>query len=136
MVAGERLVFGLGVVVVVTSVFFAARNVHSYFVRPQEQELQLVRGAVKALPTGLSRVAFVRTDWTGGVTKIVRYDEFGLPSTGVVWTLEPSVLLILRDEGRLPAGPRPVVDVLTSNAPTPPVTEPVIDIRRQLLQLR
>ena len=86
VVAGERLVFGLGVVVVVTSVFFAARNVHSYFVRPQEQELQLVRGAVKALPTGLSRVAFVRTDWTGGVTKIVRYDEFGLPSTGVVWT--------------------------------------------------
>lgn len=115
---------------VVAGVVLAASNVHTYFVQPQKTELALVRREVARLPRHVSRVAFVRTPWDQGATTMLRYDEFGLPSTGVVWVLQPSVLLILRDQGRLTGG-GPTVDIVSPDS-RPPPGEPVIDVRGKL----
>src|SRR5438094_5213151 len=90
----------------------------------------MLRSQVAALPDGVPRVVFVQTDWHGGMTNEVVYDEFGLPSSVRQWTLEPALDLILRDEGRLTLkGPRPTVDIYQSGSTTFPKGEPVIDLR-------
>jgi hypothetical protein len=126
---------------VALSVGGAAWNVTTLMVAPQISELRLLRNQVTALPAGISRVAFVETDWYGGPTGQVLYDEFGLPSTaqrGVVrpWAPESMVDLVLREEGRLgPTGP-PTVDFLPPTTTSYPRDEPVIDLRAELRNLR
>jgi hypothetical protein len=126
----ERLALVTATAFVAASAFFAAKNVTTLFVEPQSTELRMIRSQVAALPQGVSRVGFVSTPYYWGATKLVIIDEFGLPSTSQLWTLEPSVLLILREKGRLPAqGPRPKVDILQWDTPTLPNDEPVINVR-------
>lgn len=130
MRASERLALAMSVVFVAASVVVAARNVLTLFVEPHITEQRMLRSQVAALPDGVPRVAFVLTDWHGGLTDLVAYDEFGLPSSTRQWTLEPAVDLILRDEGRLTFdGPRPEVDIYQSGTASFPKREPVIDLR-------
>ncbi len=137
LLASERLAFAVSVAFVATSVLAAAKNVTTLFVEPHATEQRLLQSQVAALPDGVPRVVFVQTDWYGGMTEQVVYDEFGFPSSGYVWNLEPAVDLILREEGRLEDlnGPRPTVDVYGSGSTTFPQGEPVIDLRG-LRQLR
>jgi hypothetical protein len=138
LVAFNRAALGLAVVFVVTSVATAARNVTTLFVLPHMTEQRLLRSRVAALPDGAARIAFIQTDWYGGATRQVVYDEFGLPSSTRQWTLEPAVDLILNEEGRLAkTGPRPPVEVWPSWTTTSsiPKGEPVIDLR-ELSRLR
>jgi hypothetical protein len=127
--AAERAALIVFAAFVGASAIFAAKNVTTLVVQPQNTELQMLRSQVAALPAGTPRVAFVETDWYGGLTDVVVYDEFGLPSSVRPWTLEPWFDLILREEGRLkPYLPRPALDIYASNA-TLPQGEPSLDLR-------
>jgi hypothetical protein len=137
LLATERLALAFSAVFVAASVFVAAKNVTTLFALPHDTEQQLLRSQVAALPQGVSRLTFVQTDWHGGMTDLVAYDEFGLPSSLRQWTFEPAVDLILQEEGRLePDGARPVVDILPSTTTSLPTNEPVIDLRAGLRRLR
>jgi uncharacterized membrane protein len=128
--AAERIAVAICVMFVGTSAFFAAKNVTTLIVEPQSTELRMLRSQVAALPEGVPRIAFVETDWHGGMTDLVVYDEFGLASSVRPWALEPSVDLILQEEGRLsPHALRPTIDVYPSYATTFPKDEPVVDLR-------
>jgi hypothetical protein len=129
---------------VVVSAFIAARNLTTLIVNPQKTELNILRSQVAALPSGTTRIAFVETDWYGGPTSLVVYDEFGLPSTAqrgsvTPWAPEPMIDLVLREEGRLTTRAlRPAVDFYppyTSSASLPR-GEPVIDVQPELRRRR
>ena len=121
---------------VAAGVFFAAKNTTTLVVEPQMTELRMLRSQIAGLPPGPARVAFVETNWYGGMTSITGYDEFGFPSTARPWVLEPSLDLILREEGRLgPVGARPVVDAFAPGTTSFPANEPVLDLQG-LAQLR
>ena len=132
----ERAAFVLPVALVGVSTFVAARNVSTLFVEPQATELRLMRSAVAALPDGVSRVGFVETSWYQGMTRVERYDEFGLPSSGQPWVPQSAVLLILHEEGRLVPGHPPTVDVYPPGTVQFPVGEPQLNIQPEVLQLR
>ena len=128
--AAERAALAISVAFVSASAFLAAKNVTTLIVEPQMTELRMLRSQVAALPAGVPRVAFVETDWHGGMTNLVVYDEFGLASSVRPWALEPAVDLVLREEGRLaPNAPQPIVDVYGSDTTTFPKGEPVVDLR-------
>jgi hypothetical protein len=130
LVSARHAAVALSVALTATCVVAAAHNVTTLFVLPHSAEQRLLRSQVAALPTGASPIAFVQTDWNGGVAKTVAYDEFGLPSSTRQWTLEPAVDLILHEEGRLEkTGPRPAVEIYPSYVTTLPKGEPVIDLR-------
>jgi hypothetical protein len=115
---------------VAASAYFAARNVTILFAEPQMTELRLLRSQVAALPPGVSRLAFVGAGYYEGMTDLVLYDEFGLPSSSHIFVEAPSVFLVLQEEGRLaPNEPKPTVDILPYNTTTLPKDEPVVDVR-------
>jgi hypothetical protein len=126
---GAALAFSVAFVGV--SVFFAAKNVRTLIVDPQQTELRVLRSQVAALPPGVPRVAFAESDWFRARTSFypTGYDEIGFASSVRPWVLEPWVDLILREEGRLtPNGPRPAIDIYPSDA-TLPRDEPALDLR-------
>jgi hypothetical protein len=126
----DRLAVGLFAGFVAICAVVASKNVLTLFVLPQSTELRMIRSQVAALPDGVAHVGFVETGNDQGMTRFVSVDEFGVPSTARPWTLQSSVLLILREEGRLAPGlPRPVVDPLPPYETSPPKDEPVIDVR-------
>jgi hypothetical protein len=128
--AASRLALVAATAFVTASAFFAAKNVTTLFAEPQSIELRMIRSQVAALPPGVSRIGFVGTAYYWGATEFVVIDEFGLPSTSQLWTLEPSVLLTLREEGRLPSkGPRPEVNIIQYDTNPLPTDEPVINVR-------
>src|SRR6266480_6957411 len=104
-------------------------------VDPQSTELRIIRSHVAALPPGVSRVGFVQIGWNQGITNWYS-DEIGIPSSARPWTLEPAVLLILREEGRLNPVAPPAVDTYSWYTTTFPKGEPVIDLRQELQSLR
>ncbi len=135
LTATERSVIGLSVFVVVLSLTLAAIHVETLIVEPQTTELALLRSQVKEVPTGARRIGFVLADWRGGLTETVAYDEFGLPSSARPWASEPSVDLILREQGRLPRR-HPTFLVYPPDASVFPPRLPVVDIRQSMRQLR
>jgi hypothetical protein len=52
-------------------------------------------------------VVFVKPNWTEGAAPLVRYDEFGPPSTYFPWVPQPAVDLLVRER----RGARPHVAV-------------------------
>jgi hypothetical protein len=126
----ERIAFGCCVGVVGVTAFLAAQNVVTLFADPQLTELRLLRSQVAALPANPPRVAFVQTGYTQGLTKLALLGEFGVPTTVQIFNLEPSLYLLLHEEGRLPMdAARPTVDLYSPDATTFPHGEPVIDLR-------
>jgi hypothetical protein len=96
----------------------AARNVTTLVVKPQSVELQMLRSALNE-PTALdpARVVFVKPNWNQGVAPLVRYDEFGLPSTYFGWVPNPATLLVLGE--RLHRRVNPTIDVVAWDARAP-----------------
>lgn len=131
-----RLALVASVVAVAASTAIAARNVLTLFVVPQTAELRLLRNQVAALPTGVRRVAVLGTPYNLGVAHLVRYDEFGFPSTAHPFVSQPIVLLMLHEEGRLTPAPYPIVDILPYPTSTFPKDEPVLNVLPMLEQLR
>ena len=76
---------------VLGGVLIAARNVTTLVVKPQSVELQLVRSELSsAIHTGPHLVVFVKPYYTEGAAPLVRYDEFGPPSTYFPWVPSPA----------------------------------------------
>ena len=126
----------LAVAFVGVAAFVAAKNVSSLIVEPQMTELRLLRRQVNEVPANTPRVAFVLTDWYGGMTERVLYDEFGLASSVRPWVPEPAVSLILRETGRPSAlGLRPAIDVYSAATTTFPKGQPVLNLH-ELRNLR
>jgi len=129
LVATERLALAVSVAFVAAGALVAARNVTTLVVEPQMTELRMLRSQVAALPAGASRVGFVQIGWNQGLVSRLFSDEF-VPSSSRPWTGEPAVLLILREERRLPPdGHWPTVDILPWYTTTFPENEPVVDLR-------
>ncbi|HEU0303754.1 MAG TPA: hypothetical protein VFR32_04160 [Gaiellaceae bacterium] len=125
----ERLGLVASVGFVAAAVVFAARNVTNLIVEPQRAELRTIRSQVAALPAGTTKIGFVVIEWYHGFTRRYISDEF-IPSSSKPWTAEPAVLLVLREQGRLPSGgSQPVVDQLPVDTTAFPTREPLIDMR-------
>jgi hypothetical protein len=130
LVSFDRLAVAAGVAIVGLSAFVAASNVINLFAEPQLTELRMLRSQVAALPPDPPRVAFVQTDYLGGMTKLALEGEFGVPTSVQIFNLKPSLLLVLREQGRLgPGRVRPAIDLYSPYANTFPPGEPVIDLR-------
>lgn len=77
--------------------FVAHRNVNEYFVKPQVKELTLVenyllsqRGLYQA-----QKFYLVPSSWKDQLSPVLRYDEFGLPSSMQVWVPQGMAWAIL-----------------------------------------
>jgi hypothetical protein len=134
-IATGRLVV---VAIAVTGLVLAARNATTLFAKPENIELQMLRSTLdNSNEPGLRRVIFVKPDWNQGAAPLVRYDEFGLPSSYAPWVPDPAVQLVLRERGR--NAPRPAIDVLASTAsavPSPGRPNTVVVDMRKLQQRR
>lgn len=116
--------------VIAASCVLAASNVTNLAARPLNTELRMLRGQVRALPPEVPRVTFVFTDWYGGMTDFVAYDELGLPFAARPWAAGPTIQLILREEGRLTSTYRgPAIDYYKSGSTQFPPNQPVLDLR-------
>jgi hypothetical protein len=93
-----------GAALLIGGVVIAARNVTSLVVQPQSKELRLMR---EKIDRPARSVVFVKPNFTQGAAPLVRYDEFGPPSTYFPWVPIPAVALLVRERG----GPRPQVAV-------------------------
>ncbi|MDX6407389.1 MAG: hypothetical protein QOE13_460 [Gaiellaceae bacterium] len=95
---------------VFTGVLVAARDVTTLVVKPQSAEVQLLRSALHnpGVPAP-GRVVFVKPSSSQGAAPLVRYDEFGPPSTYFPWVPNPAVLLVLRERLQRP---QPEIEVL------------------------
>jgi hypothetical protein len=86
---------------VLGGVLVAARNVTTLVVKPQSVELQMLRldlNSPRAANPHL--IVLVKPYVTEGAAPLLRYDEFGPPSTYFPWVPSPAVRLVLRE--RLP----------------------------------
>jgi hypothetical protein len=118
-----------------TGVLVAARDVTTLVVRPQSAELQMLRSALDNPRARLAqRVVFVKPNWTQGAAPLVRYDEFGLPSTYFAWVPNPAVLLVLDD--RLRRSPQPMIEVLPWDARAPAASAAPGDVFVDMRKLR
>jgi hypothetical protein len=98
---------------VLGGVLIAARNVTTLVVKPQSAELQMVRSELSNARTpGTHLIVFVKPSYTEGAAPLVRYDEFGPPSTYFPWVPSPAVRLVLRE--RLPKA-HPALSILASD---------------------
>jgi hypothetical protein len=80
------------------SVVLAGVNVTWEFVIPQEVEYQYVAQQLRAASqSNTDSVYFILACWCDNTAPVVRYDEFGLPSTSRYWVPIPMTYLVLRD---------------------------------------
>jgi hypothetical protein len=84
----------------VFSGFVATRNLVRYFVEPQAIEYHLLKGQLRKFDLAtVQTIYFIRPDWADGVTSVVRYDDFGLPSSCQPWVPEGMVKCAIREIG-------------------------------------
>jgi hypothetical protein len=96
----QRMVLGVVVVWAVFSGFVASRNLVRYFVEPQAIEYHLLKGQLRKIDLAtVQTIYFIRPNWYDGVTSVVRYDEFGLPSSCQPWVPGPMVKCAIREIG-------------------------------------
>jgi hypothetical protein len=94
------MVLGVVVVWAVFSGFVASRNLVRYFVEPQAIEYHLLKGQLRKIDLAtVQTIYFIRPNWYDGVTSVVRYDEFGLPSSCQPWVPGPMVKCAIREIG-------------------------------------
>ena len=115
-----------GALLVTKSALLAARNVTSLFVAPQSAELALLRSNVASVRPDASHITVVMSSWRAPAAPLVRYDEFGFPSTASPDDLAAEVYLIVKEE-------RPRAERARRRCPSPGSTsrrppESVIDM--------
>lgn len=122
--------WAVALLAVLAGVWSGRGHVTQLGTEPLHTELQLLRAEVRSLPPDVPRVTFVLTDWYGGLTDVVVYDEFGLPFSARPWAPEPMVRLILREQGRLTETyPGPQVDNYRPASTRFPAGQPLLDLR-------
>lgn len=102
----------------------AQHNVTSTMLEPQAREVTTLSSALAALPHDVHRVAFVTPAFDGNGSPFVVYDEFGITSSSVAWTLPPMVEAIRRRAGA------PPIDVVFTECTTDPgPVDAVVDLQ-------
>ena len=96
----QRMLLGVVVSWAIFSGFIATRNLVRYFVEPQAIEYHLLKGQLRKIDlAAVQTIYFIRPNWYDGVTSVVRYDEFGLPSSCQPWVPEVMVKCAIREIG-------------------------------------
>jgi hypothetical protein len=96
----QRMLFGVVVSWAFFSGFVATRNLVRYFVEPQVIEYHLLKGHLRKIDlAAVQTIYFIRPGWADGVTSLVRYDDFGLPSSCQPWVPEGMVKCAIREIG-------------------------------------
>ncbi len=107
----------------------AVNNVTRYIVLPEAQEYSVLTNQLRspALATATS-IYFISPDCSKGVSPLIRYDEFGLPSTCQSWAPPAMVYLILQhiDPAKVNI---PVILAPPGGPYAPPPGSLVIDMR-------
>ena len=93
----ERALPVFAVLAVVTCAGLAARNVTLEFALPQATEYRMVAHALRESKLqGTKHFYFVLAKWNDTLAPLVRYDEFGLPSSSQPWVPRAMAWLILQ----------------------------------------
>jgi hypothetical protein len=72
----------------------------TYYVVPQSIELALMREQLRGLDPAVVQTLTIRqASWSDAIAPLVRYDEFGFPSTAASFALRPMAALLLRERG-------------------------------------
>jgi hypothetical protein len=109
--------------------FVATRNLVRYFAEPQAFEYGFLKGQLRKLDLAtVQTIYFIRPDWYEGLTSVVRYDEFGLPSSCQPWVPEVMVKFAIREIGG-DANRINVVHFASKEAEKVPAGTVVIDMR-------
>ena len=112
----------------------AAYHVHTYFVVPQVRELEMMRSQLAQEDISQARGIYViRPGWQDTLAPLVRYDEFGLPSSFAPWTPGSMIFLLLRDIAPDYAH-LPVTHVAGDDPIDPPPDSLVVDMGKLLRQ--
>ena len=92
----------------------AAGNVATEFALPQYTEVQFLNSELQPVMRQHPHVIyFVNSSWTDSIAPLVRYDEFGLPSSVASWTPVPMIYLTLQESD--PADENVQVKVITES---------------------
>ena len=85
------------VLAVITSAALATRNVMLEFALPQALEYRMVARALReSRLEGATHFYFVLATWSDSLAPVVRYDEFGCPSSSAPWVPTAMAWLILQ----------------------------------------
>lgn len=103
----KLLSVGFACAILIVGCLTAHRNVDDYFVKPQVKELMLMENYLlsqKALYQA-QQFYLVPSSWKDRLSPVLRYDEFGLPSSMQVWVPEGMTWAILKNTSRgVPSG--------------------------------
>ena len=84
--------------VALASALSAMYHVHTYFAAPQVRELEIMRSQLTEENLSQARGVYViRPGWQDTLAPLVKYDEFGLPSSFPAWAPASMVFLLLRE---------------------------------------
>jgi hypothetical protein len=113
----------------VFSGFAATRNLVRYFVEPQMIEYHLLKGQLRKIDLAtVQTIYFIRPEWYEGATSLVRYDDFGLPSSCQPWVPEGMVKCAIREIGG-DANRITVVNLAQDEAGKIPPSAAIIDMK-------
>ena len=117
---GQRLLPACLVVAVITCTGLATRNVLLEFVLPQTLEYRIAAHALRETQLeGATHFYFVLARWSDTLAPIVRYDEFGLPSSAATWVPQAMIWLILQAAHSPSADLIPLISAV-GEGPAPP----------------
>lgn len=122
--------------VALASVLSAMYHVQTYFVAPQVQELEFMRSQLaEADISQVPGIYVIRPTRRNTLAPLVRYDEFGHPSSVSKWTPAPMVFLLLRDMA--PDYAHLLISSVAADDPIePPPNRLVVDMRKLSFQAR
>ena len=120
--------------VALASALLATYHVQTYFVAPQVQELEIMRSQLTQKDLSSVRGIYVIcSTWRDTLAPLVRYDEFGFPSSAVSWAARAMVFLLLRDMA--PDYAHLPITVVSADDPIEPSSDSlVVDMRNLRLQ--
>lgn len=113
----------------------AMYQVQTYFVAPQSQELEIMRSQlVQGNLAQMHGLYVIRSTWQDTLAPLVRYDEFGMPSSATrPWTSINMARVLLRDIAPEHAH-LPLTAVAADGHIEPPPNHLVVDMRRLSFQ--
>ena len=112
----------------------ATYHLQTYFVAPQVQELEIMRSHLaQGNLVQVRGIYVICSTWRDTLAPLVRYDEFGFPSSAVSWAARAMVFLLLRDMA--PGYAHLPITVVSADDPIEPSLDSlVVDMRNLRLQ--
>jgi Glucosyl transferase GtrII len=122
--AGPWLQTGVLAVLTLVGMTTAWLNVDRLFVRPQQEELAIVRQTLNGVSASYGRIGVVMSSERETLAPFSLYDEFGRPSTSFTWGVANLPWLVLREQRPdVDTASIRVYDVTTANVPVDTVID-------------